>query len=51
MTFFLPELVSVYDILPPSPNKGRTEIFVNDRNDEHCGLFLSGSASERLEPF
>ena len=51
VTFFVPELVSVYDILPPSPNKGRTEIFVNDRNDEHCGLFLSGSASERLEPF
>lgn len=24
---------------------------VNDRNDEHCGLSLSGSASERLEPF
>lgn len=24
---------------------------VNYRNDEHCGLFLSGSASERLEPF
>ena len=23
---------------------------VNDRNDEHCGLSLSGSASERLEP-
>ena len=21
---------------------------VNDRNDEHCGLSLSGSASERL---
>lgn len=51
MTFFVPELVSVYDILPPSPNKDRTEIFVNDRNDEHCGLSLSGSASERLEPF
>lgn len=25
--------------------------YVNDRNDEHCGLSLSGSASERLEPF
>lgn len=24
---------------------------VNDRNDEHCGLSMSGSASERLEPF
>lgn len=24
---------------------------VNDRNDEHCGLSLSGSASERLQPF
>lgn len=22
--------------------------WVNDRNDEHCGLSLSGSASERL---
>ena len=22
--------------------------YVNDRNDEHCGLSLSGSASERL---
>lgn len=27
------------------------ELYVNDRNDEHCGLSLSGSASERLEPF
>lgn len=26
-------------------------VCVNDRNDEHCGLFLSGSASEWLEPF
>lgn len=24
------------------------ELYVNDRNDEHCGLSLSGSASERL---
>lgn len=24
------------------------ECRVNDRNDEHCGLSLSGSASERL---
>ena len=23
-------------------------VSVNDRNDEHCGLSLSGSASERL---
>lgn len=30
VTFFVPELVSVYDILPPSPNKGRTEIFMDD---------------------
>ena len=30
VTFFVPELVSVYDILPPSPNKDRTEIFMDD---------------------
>lgn len=30
VTFFVSELVSVYDILPPSPNKGRTETFMDD---------------------
>lgn len=27
---------------------GLIRFYVNDRNDEHCGLSLSGSASERL---
>lgn len=30
------------------PNQRILPGFVNDRNDEHCGLSLSGSASERL---
>lgn len=29
-------------------DKGDGVRLVNDRNDEHCGLSLSGSASERL---
>lgn len=34
-------------ILTASMTNGMT-CSVNDRNDEHCGLSLSGSASERL---
>lgn len=52
VTFFVPELVSVYDILPPSPNKGRTEIFMDDpRLDIYAihGLTGNNSYSKRKE--
>lgn len=43
----------ISDPLPPMPTvrdwlQAHGGTGVNDRNDEHCGLSLSGSASERL---